>query len=130
MNAFTSVRRPRSVREVSGYDLQGSLEGGSERGEVLPVGEWGRPRTRHSLPDDGDDQAGGQTHEVEELLSSLDPRTRKVMWMRYGLGGEGDISSLDDVGAVLGVTKQRVRQIVQHGLASMRQYAEGLAMCC
>jgi DNA-directed RNA polymerase sigma subunit (sigma70/sigma32) len=52
------------------------------------------------------------------------------MRMRYGLGGEGPPMSLDDVGAVLGVTKQRVRQIEQHGLACMRQHAEGLAMCC
>jgi len=129
-NAFASARRPRPFREVSGYDLQGSLEGGSDRGEVLPVGEWGRPRSRHSLPDDGDDRAGRQALEVEEMLSSLDPRTQKVMRMRYGLGGEGNVRSLDDVGAALGVTKQRVRQIEQHGLACMRQHAKGLPMCC
>ena len=129
-NAFASVRRPRPVREVSGYDLQDRLEGGNDRGGVLPIGDWGRPRSWHFLPDDAEDQAGRQAHQVDEMLSRLDPRTEKVVRMRYGLDGERTARSLGDVGTVLGVTKQRVRQIEQHAIACMRQFAEGLAMCC
>jgi RNA polymerase sigma factor (sigma-70 family) len=130
MNAFASARRPRPFREVSGYDLQNSLEGKGDRGGALRIGDWGKPRSWCSPEDDGDDLIGRQARELEELLSRLDPRTGKVLRMRYGLDGEGGARSLDDVGAALGVSKQRVRQIERQGLACMRQHAEGLAMCC
>jgi RNA polymerase sigma factor (sigma-70 family) len=129
-NAFASGRRPRPVLEVSGHDLEHRLEGADDRGGILPIGEWGRPRTRHTLPDeDAKDRAGRQVHQVDEMLSGLEPRTEKLMRMRYGLDGEGKTKSLDDVGTALGVTKQRVRQIEKHAIARLRQRTPALALC-
>jgi RNA polymerase sigma factor (sigma-70 family) len=130
-NAFASGRRGRAVLELSGHDLEHRLEGDDDRGEILPIGEWGRPRTRHLLPDDdAGDRVGRQVHQVDEVLSGLEPRTEKLMRMRYGLDGDRTTKSLDAVGAALGVSKQRVRQIEKHTIARLRQHAPRLALCC
>jgi RNA polymerase primary sigma factor len=130
-NAFASGRRPRPVLELSGHDLENRLDGADDRKGILPIGKCGRPRTRHFLPDDdAGDQVGQQVHQVDEMLSSLEPRTEKLMRMRYGLDGEGTTKSLDDVGTALGVTKQRVRQIETHTIARLRRQAPRLALCC
>jgi RNA polymerase sigma factor (sigma-70 family) len=131
INAFASCRRARPVLEVSGHDLEHRLDGPDDHGGILPIGEWGRPRTRYALPDeDVGDRVGRQVHQVDELLSSLEPRTEKLMRMRFGLDGDRTTKSLDDVGTALGVSKQRVRQIEKHTIARLREHAPRLALCC
>jgi RNA polymerase sigma factor (sigma-70 family) len=130
-NAFASGRRPRPVLELSGHDLEHRLDGADDRGGILPIGGLGRPRTRHTLPDDdAEDRAGRRFHQLHQILTSLEPRTEKLMRMRYGLDGEGTTKSLDDVGTALGVSKQRVRQIEEHTIACLRRHAPRLALCC
>jgi RNA polymerase sigma factor (sigma-70 family) len=129
-NAFASSHRPRPVLELSGHDVEHRLEEPDDRRGILPIGEWGRPRTRHLLPDDdAGDRVGRQVHQVDEMLSSLEPRTEKLMRMRYGLDGEGKTKSLDVVGTALGVSKQRVRQIEKHTIVRLRQRTPALALC-
>lgn len=47
---------------------------------------------------------------VAELLSPLSPRERQVIEMRFGIGNSGD-HTLEEVGEIMGVTRERVRQI-------------------
>lgn len=56
---------------------------------------------------------------VAEALRSLAPRDREVLEMRYGLR-DGQPRTLDEVAKILGVTRERIRQIETRGLQKMR----------
>ena len=64
--------------------------------------------------------------ELKELLGHLmhhlQPRERTVLTLRYGLTGEGGLS-LRDIGQVLLVSQERVRQIQNRALDKLRQAA-------
>ncbi len=56
---------------------------------------------------------------LEELLSSLDDRSADVVRRRYGLI-DGRQAKLADIGALWGITAERVRQIERHAIAKLR----------
>jgi RNA polymerase primary sigma factor len=78
----------------------------------------------------GDETAGQAAHrEVEkqelskrlaEALELLDPRERKIIQMRFGLE-RGEERTLTEVAAVMGVSRERIRQIEQAALAKLRR---------
>jgi RNA polymerase primary sigma factor len=57
---------------------------------------------------------------VERALETLSQRSRTVLEMRYGLGG-AEPRYLDDVGKVLGVTRERVRQLEHRALQQLAE---------
>lgn len=60
--------------------------------------------------------------QVEEWLRELSPREQRVLTMRFGLNGERSCT-LQEVGAALGLSRERVRQIEQEALAKLREPA-------
>ena len=59
---------------------------------------------------------------IGHLMHHLQPRERTVLTLRYGLTGEGGLS-LRDIGKVLLVSKERVRQIQNRALDKLRAAA-------
>jgi RNA polymerase sigma factor (sigma-70 family) len=57
---------------------------------------------------------------VRDALSTLDPRTRRVISAFFGLDCQK--LSLEDIGLEIGVTRERVRQIKERGVKEIRQY--------
>jgi len=57
---------------------------------------------------------------VTELLHRLDPREQMVLRCRFGLDG-GREQTLEEVGANLGVTRERIRQIQNLALTKLRR---------
>jgi RNA polymerase sigma factor (sigma-70 family) len=57
--------------------------------------------------------------EVDRLLSSLSRREREILRMRYGLD-RGEPRTLEEVGAELNLTRERIRQIERSALAKLR----------
>ena len=57
---------------------------------------------------------------TKELLAELPERTRKVLIDRYGLGQKGESRTLDAIGQEYGITRERIRQIENHGISSVR----------
>jgi RNA polymerase sigma factor (sigma-70 family) len=57
--------------------------------------------------------------EVVRALCLLDDREGRVLMMRYGIGGD-DPRTLSYVGAALGITRERVRQIENRALSKLR----------
>ncbi len=53
------------------------------------------------------------------VLESLTPREEKVLRMRFGIGERQDYT-LEEVGRVLGVTRERVRQIEAKAIRRLR----------
>ena len=58
--------------------------------------------------------------EVGDLLDILDPRERKIISFRFGLGG-GKERTLEEVGHKFGVTRERIRQLQNIALLKMRK---------
>ena len=61
---------------------------------------------------------------VKRLLSSLPDRARDVLIFRYGLGADTKRMTLDAIGKKYGITRERVRQIENYGIANVRKSAE------
>lgn len=58
--------------------------------------------------------------QLDQVLSQLEDRERDVVWMRYGLDG-GPPRTLEEVGVLLEVTRERVRQIELRALKKLRR---------
>jgi RNA polymerase sigma factor (sigma-70 family) len=63
--------------------------------------------------------AGMLSAEVERLLASLGERERQILRLRYGLD-RGEPRTLEEVGAELSLTRERIRQIERSALAKLR----------
>lgn len=64
-----------------------------------------------------------QKEEVSELLEALSERERQVIRLRYGLE-DGKTHTLEEIGSILNVTRERVRQIEARALEKLRKNAK------
>jgi RNA polymerase primary sigma factor len=60
---------------------------------------------------------------LRTILGTLSHRERRVLELRYGLGGEQPCT-LDEVGRAFNVTRERIRQIENQSLKKLRALAE------
>jgi RNA polymerase primary sigma factor len=65
--------------------------------------------------------------ELGDALDVLNPRMRLVLARRFGLDGEVP-QTLEEVGASLGITRERVRQLESRALRELRTVAPGLQL--
>jgi len=61
---------------------------------------------------------------VLRRIEQLDPRAATIIKLRFGLGG-GEPMTLKEIGGVLGLTRERVRQIEAETLASLAAEIDG-----
>jgi RNA polymerase sigma factor (sigma-70 family) len=80
---------------------------------------------RHSLVYDSEDEmieeiTRSELREaINKALDCLMPRERIVIELRFGLDGKGS-KTLEETGRLLGVTKERIRQIEEKALRRLR----------
>lgn len=97
-----------------------------------PVGD-GDSLYGDMIEDVHSDQPEAQTaqhlrhRELASALSTLNPRMRHVLELRFGLGGESP-RTLEEVGSELGVTRERVRQLESRALRELRLSAPDLEL--
>ena len=60
---------------------------------------------------------------LNEIISELSPREQKILEMRFGLK-DGVTHTLEEVGKVFGVTRERIRQIEAKALDKIRQHTK------
>ncbi len=65
--------------------------------------------------------------ELEEALATLNDRLRHVVVLRFGLNGEAP-KTLEQVGSVLGVTRERIRQLEARALRELQSVAPELRL--
>ena len=76
-----------------------------------------------------DEQTYGKalTEVIEESLSGLKEREARILRLYFGLGDE-DPRTLEEIGALLGITRERVRQIKEKALARLRHVSRARAL--
>jgi RNA polymerase primary sigma factor len=76
-----------------------------------------------------DEMSALQSRSVElaDALAQLNPRMRRVLALRFGLDGEQP-QTLEEVGAGLGITRERVRQLESRALRELRIAAPDLEL--
>ncbi|MDR1575761.1 MAG: sigma-70 family RNA polymerase sigma factor [Treponema sp.] len=60
---------------------------------------------------------------IADILSQLPEREMKIIQLRYGLTGEGPLT-LEETGKLLGITRERVRQIQENATFKLRSLKE------
>jgi RNA polymerase sigma factor (sigma-70 family) len=126
------LRRPPTVgeiAEVSGLDEERILIAQAAPGDTIsldrPVGEAGDADLGDFIEDDKASDPFAvvaevaRCEEVTKALGVLDERECNVLKMRYGIGGNPP-RTLSDVGAELGITRERVRQIETRALGKLK----------
>jgi len=101
-------------REITSLDRTVGEDGETTVGELVPDDEAPDPErvATRALA----------RQEVAVVLGSLHDRERGVLELRYGLTG-GDPRTLEEIGALYGVTRERIRQIEKNTLAKLRHPA-------
>src|SRR5919201_1232920 len=65
---------------------------------------------------------------VRTAVEGLPERERQVVKLRYGMNGDRDPQSLEEIGRKLGLTRERVRQIESQALAHLAERREVAAL--
>src|SRR3989344_5976615 len=60
---------------------------------------------------------------IDEIIADLTPREQKILDMRFGLN-DGVTHTLEEVGKVFAVTRERIRQIEAKALEKIRQHSK------
>jgi RNA polymerase primary sigma factor len=90
----------------------------------------------------GERFAGGDGEDIEDTTDTklmkefierafrtyLTPRERKILQLYYGLGEEGEPMTLERIGALMGVTRERIRQIRERAFEKLRTSPDGRAL--
>ena len=105
LDTLLSARTVRSLDEV--------FEEGDER-NLLSI----LPDSRQGAPDANtlDEAVRGQ---IDTLLHTLDERERYIIRLYYGLDGE-DSLTLEQIGGLMNLTRERVRQLKERALNKLR----------
>jgi RNA polymerase primary sigma factor len=113
---------PQKVREILKISQEpASLE--------LPIGDEGDSQLGDFIEDDDavePVQAVSeimQKEEINQVLSTLTHRERKIIELRFGLKGEHP-RTLEEVGQTFSLTRERIRQIEAKTLAKLKSYRD------
>lgn len=67
----------------------------------------------------------GTSPMVRKLISRLEPRERRILEFRFGLDGhQGPHRTFKEIGKLVGLTRERVRQLEKQALAELKQLLE------
>jgi RNA polymerase primary sigma factor len=96
-----------AARAVTSLDRPVGEEGDSSLGDIVAVSEGGPEQEVHvSLEHDA----------LRRAVDELPRREQLVVKLRFGLNGDPDPKSLEQIGRELGLTRERVRQIEREAL--------------
>ena len=109
----------RSAREAVSLDLPVGEEEGSYMGEFI--------EDRSSPPLEDTVSENLLREQLRETLEALGDRESRVLRLRYGLD-DGHPQTLEEVGKVFGVTRERIRQIEAKAIRKLRHPARSAVL--
>jgi RNA polymerase primary sigma factor len=65
---------------------------------------------------------------LHEAVADLPEREQQILKLRYGLNGDTDPKSLEEIGRILGITRERVRQLEAEALRRLAERREIAAL--
>lgn len=117
----------RSARQMSATEI--SLDAPIDRSdrEASSLGE------RFAGIDGGEIEDTTDCNLMREFIDKafkkyLTPRERKILYLYYGLGQETEAMTLEKIGSLMGVTRERIRQIRERAFEKLRQSPDGHAL--
>ena len=66
-------------------------------------------------------------HTMDQLLSTLNDRQRQILRLHFGME-DGNCHSLEEIGRLLGISKERARQIKQQAIEKLQKNGESLGL--
>jgi RNA polymerase primary sigma factor len=64
---------------------------------------------------------------LRDALALLEERERRVLELRFGLAGSGEMTSLEEIGRELGLTRERIRQLEANALRQLEELLQDSA---
>jgi RNA polymerase primary sigma factor len=115
-----SVDNIRSARRMTATEL--SLDAPVERSDKTS-GTYGE---RFAGPEGGDIEEHTDARLMREFIDRifqryLTPRERKILYLYYGLEEGSEALTLERIGELLGVTRERIRQIRERAFEKLRE---------
>src|SRR5436305_854439 len=108
-----------AARAVTSLDRPVGEEGDTSFGDLI-AGEHTEPSEEVHL--------SLAERAVRTAVEGLPEREREVVKLRYGMDGDRDPQSLEEIGRRLGLTRERVRQIEAQALAHLAERREVAAL--
>ena len=65
---------------------------------------------------------------LRKAVSELSEREQRILALRYGLNGTEEPKSLEEIGRILGITRERVRQLEAEALRRLAEQREIAAL--
>jgi len=65
---------------------------------------------------------------LHAAIAELSTREQEILNLRYGLTGTDEPKSLEEIGRILGITRERVRQLEKEALRRLAERREIAAM--
>jgi RNA polymerase primary sigma factor len=65
---------------------------------------------------------------LHDAIAELSTREQEILNLRYGLSGSADPKSLEEIGRIMGITRERVRQLEKEALRRLAERREIAAM--
>ena len=84
------------------------------------------PDTQNAGPDEKTFERA-LTDSIQEVLSTLKEREARILRLYFGLDGK-DPMTLEEIGGMMGITRERVRQIKEKALARLRHVSRARAL--
>ncbi len=104
------------VREPISLDIPIGEDGDATLGDLIEAQDAPNPQAAA--------EASALAQSVAEALSRLPEREQRILRLRFGIGGTAE-HTLEEVGKIFGVTRERIRQIEASALRKLRQPTRG-----
>ena len=117
-------KKVRIIRKaMKAFNAPNQFVGGAAGDETIGIADVVHDEDRYERPDlavSGSDDL----KRLGELLGEIDERAATILKLRYGLGDGREPMTLKEIGAEIGLTRERVRQIEHETLRKLRGQLE------